>query len=149
MKNYERTTYEENVYKWLKREGLADKFEYPGIYEIRIDDQTVYIGKSKNMLRRLAQHWVGVNTESERKYRILSEAKNNGHTVSFGVLHYAEELLPLRLDEELGEKEGEFIRELKPALNTQIPKADNWRSYEINKSASTITLSEILQQQNT
>ena len=149
MKNYERTTYEENVYKWLKREGLADKFEYPGIYEIRIDDQTVYIGKSKNMLRRLAQHWVGFNTESERKYRILSEAKNSGHTVSFGVFHYAEELLPLRLDEELGEKEGEFIRELKPVLNTQIPKADNWRSYEINKTASTITLSEILQQQNT
>jgi hypothetical protein len=38
MKNYERTTYEENVYKWLKRNGWADKYEYPGIYEIRIDD---------------------------------------------------------------------------------------------------------------
>ena len=55
------------------------------------------------------------------------------------------ELNPKLIEEELGEKEGEFIRELKPALNTQIPKADNWRSYEINKSASTITLAEILQ----
>ena len=149
MKNYERTTYEENTYKWLKRNGWGDRYEYPGIYEIRIDDQTVYIGKSKNMLRRLAQHWVGINTESERKYRILSEAKNHGHKVSFHVLHYAEELIPFRIDEELGEKEGEFIRELKPVLNTQIPKAENWRSYEINKTASTITLSEILQEQNT
>ncbi len=148
MKNYERNTYEERVYKWLKRDGWADRFEYPGIYEIRINNQTVYVGKSKNMLRRLAQHWVGINTESERKYRILSEAKSKGHTVSFGVLHYAEDLLPQLLDEELGKKEGEFIRELKPVLNTQIPKADNWRSYEINKTASTITLSDILQQQN-
>ena len=55
------------------------------------------------------------------------------------------ELTPKLIEEELGEKEGEFIRELKPVLNTQIPKADNWRSYEINENASTITLSEILQ----
>ena len=31
------------------------------------------------------------------------------------------------------------------AFSKDIPKADNWRNYEINKSASTITLSEILQ----
>ena len=149
MKHYEKTSYEENAYKWLKRDGWGDRFEYPGIYEIRIDDQTVYVGKSQNMLRRLAQHWVGVNTESERKYRILSEAKAHGHQVTFHVLHYAENWLPPLIEEELGEKEGEFIRELKPVLNTQIPKAENWRSYEINKTASTITLSEILQEQNT
>ena len=59
------------------------------------------------------------------------------------------ELTPKLIEEELGEKEGEFIRALKPVLNTQIPKADNWRSYEINEIASTITLSEILQKQNT
>lgn len=149
MKNYERNTYEENVYKWLKRDGWADKFEYPGIYQISIDGQIVYVGKSKNMLRRLAQHWVGIKTKGERKYRILAEAKRHRHNVSFEVLYYAIEMTPKLIDEELGEKEGKFIRELKPALNTQIPKANNWRSYEINKTASTITLSEILQQQNT
>ena len=144
MKNYEKTSYEENAYKWLKRNGWGDRFEYPGIYEICIDGKTVYVGKSKNMLRRLAQHWVGIKTESERKYRILAEAKRHKHKVSFDVLYYAVELPPL-IEEELGEKEGEFIRELKPVLNTQIPKADNWRNYEINEIASTITLSEILQ----
>ena len=149
MKNYERNTYEENVYKWLKRDGWADKFEYPGIYQISIDGQIVYVGKSKNMLRRLAQHWVGIKTESERKYRILAEAKRHRHAVGFSVLYYAVELTPKLIEEELGEKEGEFIREIKPVLNTQIPKADNWRSYEIHEIASTITLSEILQQQNT
>ena len=143
------TTYEDRVYAMLKRDGWAEQFEHPGIYEISIDGQTVYVGKSKNMLRRLAQHWVGIKTESERKYRILAEAKRHRHAVGFSVLYYAVELTPKLIEEELGEKEGEFIRELKPVLNTQIPKADNWHSYEINEIASTITLSEILQQQNT
>ena len=149
MKHGSGATYEDRVYAMLKRDGWAKQFEHPGIYEIHIDGQTVYVGKSKNMLRRLAQHWVGIKTESERKYRILAEAKRHRHAVGFSVLYYAVELTPKMIEEELGEKEGEFIRELKPVLNTQIPKADNWRSYEINEIASTITLSEILQQQNT
>ena len=149
MKHGSGATYEDRVYAMLKRDGWAKQFEHPGIYEIHIDGQTVYVGKSKNMLRRLAQHWVGIKTESERKYRILAEAKRHRHAVRFSVLYYAVELTPKLIEEELGEKEGEFIRELKPVLNTQIPKADNWRSYEINEIASTITLSEILQQQNT
>ena len=27
--------------------------------------------------------------------------------------------------------EGEYIRKYRPILNTQIPKADNWRSYDV------------------
>ena len=88
---------------------------------------------------------MGLRTGSERKYRILAEAKRHNQIVTFGVLYYATEQKPKRLEDELGQKEGEFIRELKPVLNTQIPKADNWHSYEINETASTITLSEILQ----
>ena len=149
MKHGSGATYEDRVYAMLKRDGWAKQFEHPGIYEISIDGQTVYVGKSKNMLRRLAQHWVGIKTESERKYRILAEAKRHRHAVGFSVLYYAMELPPELIEEELGEKEGVFIRELKPVLNKQIPKADNWRSYEINEIASTITLSELLQQQNT
>ena len=144
MKNYERSTYEENVYKWLKRNGWADRFEHPGIYEIRIDEQTVYIGKSKNMLRRLAQHWVGIRTNKERKYKILAEAKQCGYRVSFHVLYYAVEIDYELIDEEIGKKEGELIRKYKPVLNTQIPKADNWRQYEINEISQTITLDEIV-----
>ena len=97
------------------------------------------------MLRRLAQHWVGIKTESERKYRILAEAKRHRHKVSFDVLYYAVELTPALIEEEIGEKEGEFIRAKMTVLNKQIPKADNWHNYEINEIASTITLSEILQ----
>ena len=142
-------TYEDRVYAWLKRKGLSQKYEHPGIYSISIDDRLVYIGKSKNMLRRLAQHWVGIQTESSRKYRILAEAHRHKHSINFDVLYDARERLPMLLEEELGTKEGEFIRARMPPLNKQIPKADNWRSYQINETANTITLSEILQQQNT
>jgi len=47
-------TYEENAYQWLKRKGLSAKYEHAGIYCIKISDRIVYIGKSANMLRRIA-----------------------------------------------------------------------------------------------
>lgn len=46
--------YAENMYNWLKRRGLAAKYEFAGIYCIKVDDKIVYIGKSGNMLRRIA-----------------------------------------------------------------------------------------------
>lgn len=61
-------------------------------------------------------------------------------------MYHAQALPGILLKEELGEKEGEYIREHRPALNTQIPKADNWRHYTINENAKTITLPEILSQ---
>jgi hypothetical protein len=47
-------SYEDNVYNWLKKAGYADKYEHAGIYCIKIDHAIVYIGKSYNMLKRVA-----------------------------------------------------------------------------------------------
>ena len=47
-------TYEENVCAMLRRRGLSSKYEHPGIYCIKLDGQIVYIGKSENMLVRVA-----------------------------------------------------------------------------------------------
>ena len=46
--------YAENMYQWLKRNGYAYKYDHAGIYCIKIDNIIVYIGKSTNMLRRVA-----------------------------------------------------------------------------------------------
>jgi len=46
--------YEENAYHWMKHNGLAEKYEHAGIYCIKIDKEIVYIGKSANILRRIA-----------------------------------------------------------------------------------------------
>lgn len=122
--------YVDNTYNWMKRKGLANKYEHAGIYCIKIDNAIVYIGKSINMLYRIAEHYVGIQTGSKKKYLILAELKRKGHDIEFDVLYYAKSKEKTDLLEEIGEKEGELIRKYLPLLNTQIPKAENWRKYE-------------------
>lgn len=136
--------YVDNIYHWLQRQGYAPRFAHPGIYRITIGDRIVYIGKSKNMLYRLAEHFVGMKIPKEHKYRILAEAKHRGYRVNFDVLCYARSVLPAEIEEEIGKAEGEFIRRYRPPLNTQIPKESDWRKFDYNSSAATITLDEIL-----
>ena len=123
-------TYEQNTYEWMKRQGLENKFAHAGIYCIKIDGNIVYIGKSMDMLRRMAQHYVGIRTGSEKKYRIMAEAKRKGHIVNFDVLYYAKSRSKVDKMVEIGEKEGAYIRQFQPILNTQIPKEDDWHQYD-------------------
>jgi excinuclease UvrABC nuclease subunit len=46
--------YVDNVYAMLQRRGLSQKYEYPGIYCIKVNHNVVYVGKSINMLKRVA-----------------------------------------------------------------------------------------------
>ena len=119
--------YVDNVREMLRRRGLAAKYEHPGIYCIKVRGQIVYIGKSKNMLERIAEHYVEIKKESEDKYRVLAEVQRQGLSIDFDVLYYAKSA---DIENEIGQKEGEFIREYLPVLNTQIPKAENWRRWE-------------------
>lgn len=63
------------------------------------------------------------------------------------MLYYAKAPTSAAVEEEIGAKEGEYIRANLPILNSQIPKAEDWHKYEINEIAKTITLSEILELQ--
>ena len=132
--------YEENAYNWLKRNGLADKYEHAGIYCIKIDETVVYIGKSYNMLKRVAQHYAAIQKPTEKKYRILAEAHRKRHAINFDVLYYAKTQDYSSIMAEIGEKEGEYIRQYKPILNTQIPKEDDWHKFDVN----TLDAKEIL-----
>lgn len=134
----------DNVYNWLKCKGLAAKYEYAGIYCIKIDSKIVYIGKSANMLRRIAQHYAGIQQGTEKKYRIISEVERKGHPITFDVLYYAKSRRLVDKLAEIGEKEGEYIRTYKPILNTQIPKAEEWNKYENKVVDATEILQEIL-----
>ena len=124
--------YEENAYNWLKRNGLADKYEHAGIYCIKIDETVVYIGKSYNMLKRVAQHYAAIQKPTEKEYRILAEAHRKRHAINFDVLYYAKAQDYTSIMAEIGEKEGEYIRQYKPILNTQIPKEDDWHKFDVN-----------------
>ena len=136
--------YVDNVYAMLYRKGLNEKYEHPGIYCIRLNEQIVYIGKSKNMLKRVADHYVGIKNGSEAKYRILAEAQRKGHSVGFDVLYYAQKQRKWDIEEEIGAKEGELIREYLPVLNTQIPKEEDWRKWEVRQLNAREILKEYL-----
>ena len=136
--------YEENAYNWLKRNGLADKYEHAGIYCIKIDETVVYIGKSYNMLKRVAQHYAAIQKPTEKKYRILAEAHRKRHAINFDVLYYAKAQDYTSIMAEIGEKEGEFIRKYNPILNTQIPKAENWETWDTKEVDAKSALESIL-----
>ena len=138
------SSYAQNLYTYFKKKGYADEFEHPGIYKISIDGIIVYVGKSDDMLWRLAQHYAEFRYPKSHKYKIFFEAKRKGHRVKFEVLYYAKSKWKKAITEEIGEAEGFFIRALQPPLNYQIPKESNWHKFDINPSAQTITLDEIL-----
>lgn len=77
------------------------------------------------MLKRVAQHYAGIQMQSERKYRILAEAQRKGHAINFDVLYRAKQTRYAAITQEIGEKEGEYIRLYTPALNTQIPHVED------------------------
>ena len=138
-------SYVENMRQWLIRRGFKPKYNHAGIYCIKLDNQIVYIGKSTNMLYRVAEHYVGIQTGSEVKYRILAEAVRKNHSITFDVLYDASSFRREQIQEEIGNMEGEYIRKYRPILNTQIPKADNWRTYDVVQVDARKVLQQLLE----
>ena len=136
--------YAENMYNWLKRKGYAPKYDHAGIYCIKIDDTIVYIGKSHNMLKRVSQHYAAIMGQTEKKYRIFAEAQRKGHSINFDVLYHAAETYYPAVKNEIGQKEGEYIRQYKPVLNTQIPREDDWRKFDVCAVDAREVLKELL-----
>lgn len=134
------------VEELLADAAIANKYSSPGCYAIYIDDLLVYIGKSRNMLERLAQHieCIEQDTNKSNKYRVLHEAHQSGHKIRFDVLFYCKKHYQDSIDAEIGKVEGELIRQYRPPLNYQIPEFSNWRKFTVNRKAKEITLSEIL-----
>ena len=95
----------------------------------------MYIGKSHNILYRMAQHYAGMQLLANHKYRVLSEARRYGHRIRFFVLYTAAAGNPKAITEEIGQKEGEYIRRYLPPLNYQIPKEENWHEFNTNPRA--------------
>ena len=130
--SYWQNRYEARIYQRLCRQGMGKKFEHPGVYCIKVDDRIVYIGRSTNMLKRIASHYYGLEKGAETKYRILAEAQRKHLCIEFDVLYLARSKYQA-LYEEIGQKEGELIRAYMPELNTQIPHENNWRTWDVRK----------------
>lgn len=59
----------------------------------------------------------------------MAEKQRRGCTINFDVMYYAKSDDYDSIDEEIGVREGELIREYMPPLNTQIPDKDNCRRF--------------------
>ncbi|MBO5333374.1 MAG: GIY-YIG nuclease family protein [Clostridia bacterium] len=105
-----------------------------------VNNKIVYVGKSKNILYRMAEHWISMANPKENKYKVLSEARSRKYKIRFNILHTASSRTMDEIDEEIGEREGYFIRLYTPPLNYQIPKEENWRKFKINRGALNISL---------
>lgn len=76
---------------------------------------------------------MGIQRQTEKKYAVLAEARRRGHNINFDVLYYAKSTRYADKLTEIGEKEGEYIRKYQPILNTQIPKEDDWKHFEVRE----------------
>ena len=135
----------QNIYNKYIEQEWSKKFQCSGVYSITVNNKIVYIGKSKDILYRMAEHWASMGNPKENKYKVLAEAHRRRYNVRFNVLYTAKSTTRAEIEEEIGEREGYFIRLYQPPLNTQIPKEENWRSYTVNRGALNISLDDIME----
>ncbi len=74
----------------------------------------------------------------------MAEAQRKGHSINFDVLYYAESKRYKDIVAEIGKKEGEYIRDYQPILNTQIPQKDNWKRWDVKQVDAKTVLDSIL-----
>ena len=135
----------QNVYNKYISQEWSKKFQCSGVYSITVNNKIVYVGKSTNILYRMAEHWCSMGNPKENKYKVLAEAKRRNYNVKFNVLYSAKSKNKSEIEEEIGEREGYFIRLFQPPLNYLIPKEENWRGHTINRSALNISPDEIME----
>ena len=125
------------------------KYDCAGLYSISIGNKLVYIGKSVNIKNRLCNHLLNINEEeatkyTSNKYKVLRKASNNGCPIILDKVYESPKTAEEDIIQDIGEKEGEYIRKYLPPLNYQIPKESDWHKFTTNKTAKTITLKQIV-----
>lgn len=145
--SYSRQKKDEVKQQLAQNPDIKEKYRGAGIYSIKIDDILVYIGKSQDLLERVAEHIAeiqSINQHSSNKYKVLAQAQRMGHKVSFDILYYSPFTSGNEMLDDIGFNEGKYIREYLPFLNTQIPNENDYKKYTYNKRAKYITLDSIL-----
>ena len=145
--SYSRQKKDEVKQQLAQNPDIKEKYRGAGIYSIKIDDILVYIGKSQDLLERVAEHIAeiqNIDQHSSNKYKVIAQAQRMGHKVSFDILYYSPFTSGNEMLDDIGFNEGKYIREYLPFLNIQIPNENDYKKYTYNKRAKYITLDSIL-----
>ena len=145
--SYSRQKKDEVKQQLAQDPDIKEKYRGAGIYSIKIDDILVYIGKSQDLLERVAEHIAeiqNIDQHSSNKYKVMAQAQRMGHSINFNVIYYCPFTIGNEMLDDIGFTEGKYIRKYLPFLNTQIPKEEDYKKYTYNKRAKYITLDSIL-----
>lgn len=126
--------------------GAKEKYDHYGVYCIKVYGVIVYVGKSRNMLKRVAQHMAEIEMNHDKNmYNVLRKLKENGASISFDVLRVIGErgINEELWDDEMGKSEAVLISSYRPCLNIQYPHLDDYHKYDYEPKAKTITAEEV------
>lgn len=133
----EEERYQERREKWNEEhnifsDNLTKKYKHSGVYCIKIDDEIVYIGQSKDMQRRVWDHIKSIKEGTEdNKYKYLHAAEKDNRQIGFDVVEYVKE-------DKLLEREKHYISKYKPLLNVAVPGGINQEAKEVKYIPETI-----------
>ena len=106
-----------------------DKYNYKGIYCIKIDDEIVYVGQSMNIYKRVIAHMNHIirnfdKEDKEWKYDRLRDYWKLNKTIKYDILYKINNKISKK---ELLELEKFYIDLYKPKLNKEYRNKDEWR----------------------
>lgn len=123
----------------LVNAGLKQKYEHYGVYCIKVDGIVVYIGKSRNMLRRVAEHMVDISYRTNKNmYNVLRQLQLTHH-LSFDVMQRTKQ----GDDNEMGFAEAHLIHRYQPCLNIQYPDLLDYHKYRCVGQGKKITAEQV------
>lgn len=112
-----------------------------GLYQITVNDKIIYIGKSNNILYRLANHLYEIdNNNKSKKYILLRSLRQAGYRIKFDVYQYMDN----SDDTEISVAEAIEIRKHLPVLNLQIPALDGSQHWKTHPRAKKLTYEELI-----
>lgn len=95
-----------NEWKFRISNEAPHKYDGAGVYCIKVDNIMVYIGKSTDMLHRIASHivnWTNPNSKEYKRpvYASLRNFANSGAAITFDVLCRGTNLDELEMEQQL------------------------------------------------
>lgn len=125
----------------LLKQLYPDLWNRGGVYCIYVQDQPVYVGKSKELVFRLASHYFQIFhlPPTDHKYDVIQQAvKRWGKDcVSYEILSVSDD------KDKIGYTEAYYINQYNPPLNIQIPSLKNYMLYK-SRSINNITVDNLL-----
>ena len=104
-----------------------------GIYALCIDGRIVYVGKSRDLVKRAKTHQTYILRSNDAWYPLAREFHERGHVFTMKILATPEY-------KDLGKVENEYIQKLKPLFNQQGLSGAGYKPMEYETAVNRLFL---------